>query len=45
MGTSDTELKRAKATRKKVFAAEPRAVTARYDRTMGRVVIELANGC
>jgi hypothetical protein len=28
-----------------VRLAEPRAATARYDRALGRVVIELTNGC
>jgi hypothetical protein len=39
------ELKRAETAGKKMLATEPRAVTARYDRKLGRVVIELTNGC
>ena len=42
---SDTELKRAEATGKTMLATELRAAAARYDRTTGRVVIELTNGC
>ncbi len=42
---SDTELKRAEARGKTMLATELRAAAARYDRTTGRVVIELTNGC
>src|SRR5487761_2794021 len=37
----DAALARGKAAR----LAEPRAATARYDRALGRVVVELTNGC
>ena len=42
---TDAQLKAAEARGRKALADEPRAVAARYDKTTGRVVVELANGC
>ena len=42
---AEEQLRRAEARGRKMLEAEPRATTAHYDPTTGRVVIELANGC
>jgi hypothetical protein len=42
---SDVEIDAALARGLAAQAAEPRAVAARYDRTTGRVVVDLANLC
>lgn len=42
---SDDQLKHAEAAGETMLATEPRATAARYDRTTGRIVIELTNGC
>jgi hypothetical protein len=42
---TDAQLKRAAARGRKALADEPRALAARFDRRMGRVVVELTNGC
>jgi hypothetical protein len=42
---TDVELERAEARGRKMLETEPRASAARYDRTTGRVVIDLVNGC
>jgi len=42
---TDTQFKDAQARGHKVLDNEPRALSARYDRRSGRVVIELLNGC
>jgi hypothetical protein len=42
---SDREIDAALARGRAAEAAEPRAVSARYDARVGRVVLELANGC
>lgn len=42
---SDDRLKHAEAVGETMLATEPRATAARYDRTTGRIVIELSNGC
>jgi len=42
---SDAEIDAAIARGKIARATEPRAAAARYDRTLGRVVVELTSGC
>lgn len=42
---SDEQLKTAEARGREILASEPRARAARYDRTSGRVVVDLVNGC
>ncbi|GGA92632.1 hypothetical protein GCM10011491_20860 [Brucella endophytica] len=42
---TDAELDAAEARGKIMLEAEPRAVSARYDRRSGRVTVELVNGC
>jgi hypothetical protein len=44
-GLTDAQLKKAEAKGRQMLASEPRAVAARYDRTTGRVVVDLVNGC
>jgi hypothetical protein len=44
-GLSDAQIDAALARGKAARVAEPRAVSARYDRELGRVIVELANGC
>ena len=41
---TDEELRRARELGDELWATEPRASSARYDRKSGRVVIELTNG-
>lgn len=42
---SDDEFEAAEACGREKMKAEPRAMSARYDRETGRVVVELVNGC
>jgi hypothetical protein len=42
---SDTRIDAALERGKRALETEPRAVTARYDRTLDRVVVDLTNGC
>jgi hypothetical protein len=42
---TDAQLRKAEARGREVLETEPRASAARYDRTTGRVVIDLVNGC
>jgi hypothetical protein len=42
---ADPELHAAEARGRDIAAAEPRALTARYDRASGRVLVELDNDC
>lgn len=42
---TDKEIDEALARGSKAASIEPRAATARYDRRLGRVVVELTNGC
>jgi hypothetical protein len=42
---SDAEIDAALARGKIARTTEPRATAARYDRTLGRVVVELTSGC
>jgi hypothetical protein len=42
---TDAELKAARARGREMLRTAPRAVAARYDRSSGHVVVELANGC
>ena len=42
---TDAELARAEARGKAMLASEPRALTARYEASTGRVMLELTNGC
>jgi hypothetical protein len=42
---TDAEIDAALARGREVRLAEPRAASARYDRALGRVVVELTNGC
>jgi len=42
---TDAEFEAAEARGREMLETEPRAVSARYDRKTGRVVIELVNGC
>jgi hypothetical protein len=44
-GATDRQLRSAEARGRKMLKTEPRATAARYDRTTGRVVVELVNGC
>jgi hypothetical protein len=41
----DAQLKTAEERGREVLETEPRALAARYDRTTGRVVVDLVNGC
>jgi len=41
---TDEEIRRARALGDELWATEPRAETARYDRESGRVVVDLRNG-
>lgn len=43
--TSDNKLDAADARGRAMLDTEPRAASARYDRTTGRVQIDLTNGC
>jgi Protein of unknown function (DUF2442) len=42
---TDSEIDAALEGGRRAAASEPRAATARYDRKLGRVVVELTNGC
>lgn len=42
---TDTEIDAARERGRLAAATEPRAAAARYDRKLGRVVVDLANGC
>ncbi len=42
---TDAQFEAAEARGREMLDREPRASAARYDRTTGRVVIELVNGC
>lgn len=42
---TDTAIDAALARGRTVGASEPRAAAARYDRTAGRIVVDLTNGC
>jgi hypothetical protein len=42
---SDAQIDAAIARGKVALATEPRAASARYDRKLGRIVVELTNGC
>jgi len=42
---TDAEIDAAAERGRRARASEPRAVAARYDRRLGRVVVDLANGC
>lgn len=42
---TDTQIDAALERGHEARLAEPRAATARYDRSLGRVVVELTNGC
>jgi hypothetical protein len=42
---TDAELEAAEARGRKMLETEPRAMSARYDRKSGSVVIDLVNGC
>lgn len=42
---TDAEFEVAEARGRKMLETEPRAVSARYDRKTGRVVVDLVNGC
>ena len=42
---TDAQLKAAEARGRKMRETEPRASSARYDQTTGRVVVDLVNGC
>src|ERR1035438_3730383 len=42
---TDAEIDAALARGKTARATEPRAAKARYDRKLGRVIVELTNGC
>ncbi len=42
---TDAQLKAAETRGRKMLDVEPRATAAHYDRTTGRVVIDLVNGC
>jgi len=44
-GISKAEIDAAIARGKTVAATAPRAATARYDRQLGRVIVELTSGC
>lgn len=44
-GVTDRQLRSAEARGRRMLATEPRAAAARYDRTSGRVVVDLVNGC
>jgi hypothetical protein len=45
VNVTDAELEAAEARGRKMLASEPRALSARYDPTTGRVVVDLVNGC
>ena len=42
---TDAQLDAAEARGRLARPREPRATSARYDRTLGRVIVELTNGC
>ncbi len=42
---TDAQLKAAEARGRKMRETEPRASSARYDQTTGKVVVDLVNGC
>lgn len=42
---TDAEFEAAEARGRKMLETEPRAMSARYDRKSGRVIIDLVNGC
>lgn len=42
---TETEFEVAEARGRKMLETEPRAISARYDRKTGRVVVDLVNGC
>lgn len=42
---TDAEFEVAEARGRKMLETEPRAVSARYDRKTGRIVVDLVNGC
>ncbi|WP_159589652.1 DUF2442 domain-containing protein [Chelativorans xinjiangense] len=42
---TDADFEAAEVRGKKMLETEPRASAARYDRTTGRVVVDLVNGC
>jgi hypothetical protein len=44
-GATETQLRLAEARGRCIAASAPRAVSARYDRRSGRIVIELRNDC
>ena len=41
----DAELKDAEALGCKMLSSEPRAAAARYDKSTGRIIVDLVNGC
>lgn len=45
VGRTDAQIKAAEARGREMLKTEPRALAARFDRTSGRVVVELVNGC
>jgi hypothetical protein len=42
---TEAEFEAAEARGRKMLETEPRAMSARYDRKTGRVVVDLVNGC
>lgn len=44
-GVTDRQLRSAEARGRRMLATEPRAAAAQYDRTTGRVIVDLVNGC
>jgi len=42
---TEAEFEAAEARGRKMLETEPRAISARYDRKTGRVVVDLVNGC
>lgn len=44
-GVTDRQLQGAEQCGRKMLATEPRAAAAHYDRAVGRVVVDLVNGC
>ena len=42
---SDADLRKAETRGKVMLTSEPRAKSARYDLTTGRIVVDLVNGC